>query len=160
MVELPQPYLLFLGDVTERGFAKTALGLRDWVPALCVGEYALPGATVTTGLNRMSPREAHAHGARSLVIGVAPRGGALAQPWIPALVEALQSGLDVVSGMHGRLSAHSELRIAAERHGRRLIDVREPPANIPTATGVKRSGKRLLTVGTDCALGKKYTALT
>jgi len=40
-----------------------------------------------------------------------------------------------------------------------LIDVREPPANIPIATGLKRSGKRLLTVGTDCALGKKYTAL-
>src|SRR5690606_2848482 len=51
------------------------------------------------------------------------------------------------------------LAAAAERNGRRLIDVRVPPAGIPTATGRKRSGKRLLTVGTDCALGKKYTAL-
>jgi len=52
-----------------------------------------------------------------------------------------------------------ELRSVAERHGRLLIDVRDPPPNIPVATGRKRSGKRLLTVGTDCALGKKYTAL-
>jgi uncharacterized NAD-dependent epimerase/dehydratase family protein len=51
------------------------------------------------------------------------------------------------------------LRKAAEAHGRQLIDVRRPPANLTVATGAKRSGKRLLTVGTDCALGKKYTAL-
>ena len=48
---------------------------------------------------------------------------------------------------------------AAAPLGRRLIDVRVPPPNIPIATGRKRSGKRLLTVGTDCALGKKYSAL-
>jgi uncharacterized NAD-dependent epimerase/dehydratase family protein len=51
------------------------------------------------------------------------------------------------------------LKSLAERHGRRLIDVRTPPPNIPIASGRKRSGKRLLTVGTDCALGKKYSAL-
>ena len=51
------------------------------------------------------------------------------------------------------------LTAAAARRGRRLIDVRMPPPNIPIATGRKRCGKRLLTVGTDCALGKKYTAL-
>jgi uncharacterized NAD-dependent epimerase/dehydratase family protein len=51
------------------------------------------------------------------------------------------------------------LASTAQRHGRRLIDVRSPPAGIKIATGRRRSGKRLLTVGTDCALGKKYTAL-
>jgi uncharacterized NAD-dependent epimerase/dehydratase family protein len=160
MLDLPQPYLLFLGDVTERGFAKTAFGLRDWAPNLCLGECALPEATVSTGLPRMTPEEAHSRGVRSLVIGVANRGGALLDSWIPMLIEALEAGLDLISGLHGRLAAHPELRNRAERLGRRLIDVREPPPNIPIATGLKRAGNRLLTVGTDCALGKKYTALT
>ncbi len=61
--------------------------------------------------------------------------------------------------MHARLHDIPVLREAAERAGKRLIDVREPPPGIPIGTGLKRSGKRLLTVGTDCALGKKYTAL-
>ena len=68
---LPQPYLLFLGDTTERGYAKTAFGLRDWAPEKCVGEYALAGATVSAGLEQLTPAQAHASGARSLLIGVA-----------------------------------------------------------------------------------------
>ena len=159
VVVLPKPYLLFLGDVTEAGYAKTAFGLRDWARELCVGEFSLPEATVSARLPRLTPREAAARGARSIVIGVANTGGVLKPNWIPSLVEALEAGLDVVSGMHGRLAASRELRSAAERLGRRLIDVRQPPPNIPVATGRKRSGKRLLAVGTDCALGKKYTAL-
>ena len=154
-VDVPGPYLLFLGDITEAPYAKTAFGLRDWAPEKCVGEYALPGATVTTGLPKLQPVEAHARGARSLVIGVANRGGTLNAEWIPALVEALEAGLNIVSGMHARLADNRELDIAARRLGRRLIDVRRPPAGIPIASGRKRSGKRLLTVGTDCALGKK-----
>jgi uncharacterized NAD-dependent epimerase/dehydratase family protein len=61
--------------------------------------------------------------------------------------------------MHTRLNDTPALKAAATRYGRRLIDIRTPPPHIPIATGEKRSGKRLLTVGTDCALGKKYTAL-
>ena len=157
---LPQPYLLFLGDTVEPGYAKTAFGLRDWAPDKCIGEYALPSATVSAGLPRLTPAEAHSRGARSLVIGVANSGGFIADSWIPALVEALEAGLDIVSGMHARLADVPRLKAVADKLGRRLIDVRVPPANIPIATGLKRSGKRLLTVGTDCALGKKYTALS
>src|SRR5919106_228471 len=62
---LPQPYLLFLGDTVEPGYAKTAFGLRDWASDKCVGEFALPSATVSTGLALMSPSEAHAAGAKS-----------------------------------------------------------------------------------------------
>lgn len=159
-MNLPQPYLLFLGDVTEAHFAKTALGLRDWSRDLCVGEYALPASTVTTGLPRLTPSQAYARGARALVIGVAPMGGILAPAWLPALFDALESGLDIISGMHMKLAENRDLAATAGRLGRRLIDVRTPPPNIPLATGRKRTGKRLLTVGTDCALGKKYTALT
>ena len=157
---LPQPYLLFLGDTVEAGFAKTAFGLRDWAPELCVGEFALPGAQVSLGLPQLNPAEAADRGARALVIGVANSGGFIAESWVPALVEALEAGLDIVSGMHAKLTCIPELRYGAERLGRRLIDIRKPPEGIPIATGLKRSGKRLLTVGTDCALGKKYTALS
>jgi uncharacterized NAD-dependent epimerase/dehydratase family protein len=156
---LPQPYLLFLGDVTEPGFAKTAFGLRDWAGDRCVGEYALPGARVSLGLPSFDPRAAAARGARSMVIGIANVGGHIPASWLGALLEALEAGLDLVSGMHVRLSSLPGLQSAADKYDRRLIDVRTPPVGIPIASGSKRSGRRLLTVGTDCALGKKYTAL-
>jgi uncharacterized NAD-dependent epimerase/dehydratase family protein len=155
---LPQPYLLFLGDTTEVGYAKTALGLRDWAGDRCVGEWSC-GATVSTGLPRLTPKEAYAGGARGLVIGVANAGGFIPDTWLASLLEALEAGLDLVSGMHTRLTDIPEISAAAMRLGRRLIDIRTPPRNIPVASGRKRPGKRLLTVGTDCALGKKYTAL-
>ena len=156
---LPQPYLLFLGDTTEAGFAKTAFGLVDWAGERCVGELAVAGCTVTTGLPHLSPAQAKAAGARSLLIGVANQGGVIGESWIASLVEAMEAGLDIVSGLHVRLASVPRLAEAARRTGQRLIDVRTPPAGIPIATGRKRGGKRLLTVGTDCALGKKYTAL-
>lgn len=156
---LPFPYLLFLGDVTEAGFAKTAFGLRDWAPDKCIGEFSIPGASVSTGLPSIRPSEAVAKGARGLLIGVANPGGVIPDNWMPALIEALEAGLDIVSGMHAKLATFPELRDAAIRFGRRLIDVRTPPSNIKVASGAPRSGKRILTVGTDCALGKKYTAL-
>jgi uncharacterized NAD-dependent epimerase/dehydratase family protein len=156
---LPQPYLLFLGDVVEPGFAKTAFGLRDWAGDRCVGEYALPGARVTLGLARLDPMAAVDRGARSMVIGVANAGGHIPAAWFGALLEALEAGLDLVSGMHVRLSSLPGLQSAADKYNRRLFDVRTPPAGIPIASGLKRTGRRLLTVGTDCALGKKYTAL-
>ena len=160
MLDLPHPYLLFLGDTTEAGYAKTAFGLRDWAADRCVGEWSCAGATVSTGLPRLTPKEARARGARALVIGVANVGGMIAESWLPSLVEALDSGLDIISGMHTKLNDTPQLKSAAERRGRRLIDVRTPPRNIPISSGRKRTGQRLLTVGTDCALGKKYTALS
>ena len=159
VIDLPRPYLLFLGDTREARYAKTAFGLRDWAPELCVGEFALPDCAVSTGLPSLSPAEARARGARSLVIGIANYGGTILPGWMDALVDALASGLDIISGMHRPLHEVAALREAAALHGRRLIDVRVPPAGIPIATGRKRPGRRLLTVGTDCALGKKYTAL-
>lgn len=160
MAALPHPYLLFLGDVREPGFAKTAFGLRDWAPKLCLGEFALPGARVTTGLEALTPEEAVARGAKAILIGVANVGGILDASWVGALEQALAAGLDIVSGLHAPLAMVPALRDTAARLGRRLIDVRVPPPAIPIASGRKRTGKRLLTVGTDCALGKKYTALS
>jgi len=158
-LDLPQPYLLFLGDTVEPGYAKTAFGLRDWAADRCVGELTLPGATVTTGLKPLTLPEAKQLGAKSLVIGVANSGGVISPTWIPTLLEAVRRGFNIVSGMHNRLGSVPGLVEAARESGARLIDVREPPAGLSVGTGRKRSGHRLLTVGTDCALGKKYTAL-
>ena len=159
VVHLPQPYLLYLADVSDPRYAKTAQGLRDWLPERCVGEWSLPGNTLRLGLPKLEPAAAKARGARSLVIGVAPVGGRIEPAWLPGLVQALEAGLDLISGMHTPLSGVPELAAVAERCGRRLIDVRIPPPDLPVASGKPRPGKRLLTVGTDCALGKKYTAL-
>jgi uncharacterized NAD-dependent epimerase/dehydratase family protein len=156
---LPTPYLLFLGDVAVPGFAKTAFGLRDWARDKCIGEYSCDPAAVSTGLPYLSPAEAAAKGALAMVIAVANKGGYIAPSWQPALFEALDAGLDLIAGMHARLTDVPGLADAAHARGRKLIDIRTPPAGIPVATGSKRAGKRLLTVGTDCALGKKYTAL-
>ena len=109
-VALPQPYLLFLGDTTEPGYAKTAFGLRDWAGERCVGEFACNGATVSTGLPVMTPDQARAAGARAVVIGVANAGGFIPPAWLAALVQAMESGLDIISGMHARLGDIEVLR--------------------------------------------------
>lgn len=158
-MQLQKPYLLFLGDVTRNAAAKTGFGLRDWCREDCVGQWPMPGCAVDLGLPVLAPADAVAAGAKSMVIAVAPVGGDIAQHWIPSLVAALEAGLDLVSGMHARLTDVPVLRTVAHRHGRQLHDVRHSRMQFPTATGIKRSGKRVLTVGTDCALGKKYAAL-
>lgn len=159
MVQLRKPYLVYLGEAQIKTDAKTASGLRDWCGADVIGEWSLPTAHISVGVPRLSPREAAARGAGSLVIGVAPVGGRLPEAWLPDLEAAIESGLDLVSGMHTRLSSFPSLVQKAQTHGVRLLDVRHSDQPFPAGTGRKRSGMRVATVGTDCALGKKYTAL-
>ena len=156
---IAQPYLLFIGDVTLKSDAKTAFGLRDWTTGACLAQLRLPGCQVDLELPEMSPDEAVRAGAKTLVIGVAPVGGRIPQAWLPVLEGALEAGLDLAAGLHDRLGGNEKLVALARQHGRRLHDVRIPARDYAVASGRKRSGKRLLTVGTDCALGKKYTAL-
>jgi uncharacterized NAD-dependent epimerase/dehydratase family protein len=158
-MNLRKPYLLFVGDALDEADAKTALGLRDWARDSCIGQLRLPVARVDLGLPDLTSEAAARAGAGSLVIGVAPVGGQIPTEWAPALLSAVEAGLDVVSGMHSPLESVPGLADAARRRRVSLINVRLPRQNYPTATGERRSGKRLLTVGTDCALGKKYTAL-
>lgn len=153
------PYLLFLGDERNDSNAKTAFGVRQWRPEACVAQWSLPGGTVDIGLPRLTPTEAVAQGARSMLIGIAPVGGKISPQWIAPICEAIEAGLDIVSGMHTRLGSVDAIRETAARCGRTLHDVRHSEVRFPVGTGVRRSGKRLLTVGTDCALGKKYTEI-
>ena len=156
---LRKPYLLFIGDVADPLTAKTAFGLRDWVPDDVVGQWRLTDGSVDLGIANLSPEDARAAGARSLVIGAAPSGGLLPLEWSESLVRAASAGLDIVSGLHSNLADVPGVAKAARNAGTALHDVRRAPADLPIGSGARRSGKRLLTVGTDCAIGKNYTAL-
>jgi uncharacterized NAD-dependent epimerase/dehydratase family protein len=153
------PYLLFLGDVGDQLAAKTAHGILEWRSEWCLGQLRLPGCKADLGLPELGPAEAAAKGARTMIVAVANSGGVLAEHWAPAIVAALEAGLDVASGLHQRLADFPAIAAAAASHGRTLTDVRHPKERFRTGTGLKRPGKRVLTVGTDCSCGKKYTAL-
>lgn len=156
---IERPYLIFVGDAEDEVVAKTGLGIVQWRPDNCLAKLTLPGCAVGLDLPEMSPNEAASKGARTLVIGIAPRGGALPDHWIGSLVDALNAGMDIASGLHTRLESIPSLVEASLKNNRRLINVRIPNRSFSVGTGIKRPGKRLLTVGTDCAVGKKYTAL-
>ena len=153
------PYLIFLGDAKDALAAKTGQGIVDWRPGDVVGQCRLPGCGADLGVPELSLQEAAERGARTLVVGVVNPGGSLPAAWQETLVGALREGMDLASGMHTRLDSLSDVAEAALRSGRRLVDVRRAPSGLRTGTGRKRGGKRLLTVGTDCAVGKKYAAL-
>tara|TARA_R100000005_G_C5001955_1_gene209357 strand:- start:1497 stop:2498 length:1002 start_codon:yes stop_codon:yes gene_type:complete len=159
MKEMQNPYLMFLGDVADQLAAKTAKGIVDWRPDWCLGQMKLEGCKADLGIPDMGIREAVENGARTMIVGIVNSGGFLPEHWISAIVEALDAGMDVASGLHIRLGSIPELKAAAERNGRTLFDVRHPTQTIPTGKGTPRSGKRLLAVGTDCSIGKMYTAL-
>lgn len=157
--EIQKPYLLLIGDVENPVNAKTAFGLRDWIPEDCIGQLRFSKAAVDLGMPEVSLGEAVAAGAKTLVIGIAPPGGQLPKSWHPTILAALNAGLDIATGLHQRLSAIPEFAGCAAKNGREIHDVRHSTTEFSVATGKRRAGQRLLTVGTDCALGKKYTAL-
>ncbi len=158
-MELKQPYLLFLGDAADSLAAKVAQGIKTWRPEYCVGQLSLEGCNADVGLEEMTVAQAAKEGAKTLVIGVANRGGVISQAWISVLIEALESGMDIAAGLHNKLVDIPELVECAKKHGRSLFDVRYPTQIYPIGNGKKRTGKRLLTVGTDCSVGKMYTSL-
>lgn len=155
-MDITAPFLLFLGDAP---YAKTAQGVRDWRPESCIGQLRFPGCPVDLRLPDMDLASAYAAGARGLLIGVAPPGGELPAHWIPTLIEAIERGFDIVNGLHTRLNQVTELAEAARYGGRTLFDVRHPQQTFAIGDFAFRPGKRLLTVGTDCSVGKMYTAL-
>ncbi|WP_341368022.1 N-acetyltransferase DgcN [Yoonia sp. BS5-3] len=153
------PYLLFLGDAPDQLAAKVAQGIKDWRPENAVGQFRMEGCGADLGITDMSLADAKAAGAKTLVIGVANRGGVISDAWKKVLVEALQMGFDIASGLHNLLRDEDELVAAARVNGRTLFDVRIPSVAYPIANGKKRTGKRCLAIGTDCSVGKMYTGM-
>jgi len=158
-IELRTPYLVFVGDEARVTYAKTGRGIVDWRREHCAGQLRLSSEACDLGLPDMTVAEAASTRVGSLVIGTAPVGGSIPPAWIATLTEAARAGIDIAAGLHTRLASIPELAAAAAAGSARLVDVRTPPPELPVGSGKKRSGLRLLTVGTDCALGKKYTAL-
>ncbi len=159
-MQIASPYLLFIGDATDQLSIKMARGAADWRPELCVGEYSVAGCTVSTGIEKMDISQAANKGAKSFILGFANSGGVLDKKWLPYILEAMDNGMDIVSGLHDKLSDFPEIVAKAQQTQRQLLDIRHPKAEFVTGTGIKRTGKRLLTVGTDCSVGKMYTSLS
>lgn len=158
-MHIAYPTLLFLGAGDDLA-AKTAHGIRYWRPDWCLGQIRLPGGTADLRLPDLTPSAAARLGAKSMIIGVANPGGFVPEEWLPTLSAALEAGLDIAAGLHDRLNDIPVLRDTAKRLGRTLHDVRHPPqSGFPVGNGRKRTGKRLLTVGTDCSVGKMFTSL-
>jgi uncharacterized NAD-dependent epimerase/dehydratase family protein len=172
---MPQDTARRLAILAEGEFgyhhAKTAMGVlrygRDPVVAVLdstragrsVAEW-LPGrhvpivASLAEALAMPDPPTA-------LLIGIAPTGGRLPDSWRATLLEAIGAGLEVHSGLHTFLGDDPELAAAAARAGVAIVDYRRPPARMVTAVGRRhRPGSRvILTVGTDCAIGKMSVGL-
>jgi uncharacterized NAD-dependent epimerase/dehydratase family protein len=100
--------------------------------------------------------EARAAGATALLIGIAPQGGQLPAEWRAVVLAALRHGMDVWSGLHSFIGDDTEFAAAAKSRGATIHDLRRPPANLPVASGRVRDvdATVVLTVGTDCNIGK------
>jgi uncharacterized NAD-dependent epimerase/dehydratase family protein len=107
----------------------------------------------------MTMAEGAAAGAKTLVLGIANPGGTLGGDLVEDAVAALEAGMNVASGLHQRLRDVPRLAALAAEKGLTLFDVRDPPADLEVGKGTPRAGRRLLTVGTDCSVGKMYTTL-
>ena len=153
------PYLLFLGDAPDALAAKVAQGIKDWRPDASIGQFRMAGCNADMGLPEMTLAAAKEAGAKTLVIGVANRGGVISDAWKEVLIQALDAGFDIASGLHNLLRDEPDLVEAAKQNNCQLHDVRVPTVDYPIANGKKRTGKRCLAVGTDCSVGKMYTAL-
>lgn len=153
------PYLMYLGDAPDQLAAKTANGVKVWRPEKCRGQFRLPGCNADLNLPDMNMKEAADAGVRTIILGVANRGGKMPDAWVDTLVEGLELGMDIASGLHVKVSAIERIKDAAAANGRKVLDVRHPTQDFNVGTGERRGGKRLLTVGTDCSVGKMFTSL-
>jgi uncharacterized NAD-dependent epimerase/dehydratase family protein len=150
---------MFLGDAPDQLAAKTAQGVVDWRPDICMAQLRLDGCNADLGLADMTLEAAAEKGAKTLILGVANRGGKISEEWITVLLHAINLGYDLASGLHNKLTDIPVIAEAAKKKGCQLFDVRHPTEEFAVANGKNRSGKRILPVGTDCSVGKMYTAL-
>ena len=173
--EPPVPTVVLAEGEFGRTGGKTANGVvmhSELFDAQVVVDSEQAGKTAAEALGRpeldpipivesMTEALEQAPDAEALVIGVAPAGGALPEPWIADIREAMEAGCDVVSGLHVFLSEDDEWQEAAADAGVRLFDVRKPPAEDDLRVGDGSiddiDADVVLTMGTDCAVGKRTT---
>jgi uncharacterized NAD-dependent epimerase/dehydratase family protein len=156
---IPAPYLLYLGHSTDPLAIKTSRGVAMFRGEDCVGEFRHDDCPLTLDLPRLGMEEAVSAGARTMVLGIASPGGALGADLVADAAAALNAGLNVASGLHQRLRDVPFLAALAKERNLRLFDVRDPPPGLTVGKGYERLGNRLLTVGTDCSVGKMVTTI-
>ncbi len=156
---IPGPYLLYIGASDNAVDIKTSRGLATFRRKDCVGEFRHDASPLSLGLPRMDMAQGAGAGARTLVLGIANSGGTFSRDVVADAAAALEAGMNVAAGLHQRLRGEPRLVAIAGARGLRLIDVRDPPENLCVGTGAARAGHRLLTVGTDCSVGKMYSSL-
>ncbi len=108
-----------------------------------------------------SVADALAYAPTTALVGVATQGGRFPPAWRELLKDSIAAGLDVENGLHEHLTDDAELVELAARHGARLSDLRKPPAglNVPTGENLRVPARIVLTVGSDCAIGKMTVSL-
>lgn len=98
--------------------------------------------------------------ANTLLLGIAPPGGKIPEPWRVVILDAISRGMNIVGGLHDFLTNDPEFVAAAEKHGVTLTDVRKnEEKGIARRVGIRSDCLRLLTVGNDCSIGKMVTAI-
>ena len=122
IMQIASPYLLFIGDATDQLSIKMARGVADWRPELCIGEFSVDGCKVATGIEKMTIEQAAIRGAKSFVLGFANSGGILDKKWLPYILTALDNGMDIVSGLHNKLSDFPELVSKAQANNQQLLE--------------------------------------
>ncbi len=163
-------YVILTQGQTHPTPAKTAAGMlryrRNAVIALLDSDQADRDAGELMGTGVGVPivatlEQAIALGANALLIGITPPGGQLPLPWRAIILNAINHGLQVISGLHHFLSQDEEFSRAAQQHGVQLIDLRRVPDDLSVnkCRAAKLDNLRIHTVGTDCNCGKKITAL-
>ena len=156
---IPGPFLLYLGHSDDHVGIKTSRGLAIFRPDDCVGEWRHDDCPLTLDLPRMDAAAGAAAGARTLVLGIANAGGRMDASLVEDALVAIGHGMNVAAGLHQRLRDEPRLARAAADAGVQLFDVRDPPSDLRVGNGKRRAGNRLLTVGTDCSVGKMYATL-
>jgi uncharacterized NAD-dependent epimerase/dehydratase family protein len=156
---IPAPYLLYLGHSRDFIGIKTSRGLATFRRDDCVGEFRYDDCPLTLDLPRLTMAEGRDAGARTLVLGIANSGGTLGEDLVADAIAALEAGMNVASGLHHRLRDEPRLAALAAERGLDLFDVRDPPKDLIVGNGYLREGHRILTVGTDCSVGKMYATL-
>jgi uncharacterized NAD-dependent epimerase/dehydratase family protein len=156
---IPAPFLLYLGSSADPLSIKTSRGLAAFRRGDCLGEFRHDDCPLTLGLPRLGMTEAAAAGARTLILGIAGAGGKLNGSLVADAAAALEAGMNVASGLHHRLRDEPRLAALADARGLSLFDVRDPPVGLSVGNGYPRAGRRLLTVGTDCSVGKMYASI-
>ena len=103
-MKIAYPYLMFLGDAVDQLAAKTANGVKVWRPEWCLGQFRFPECRADLGIPDMSIEQAAEAGVKTVILGVANRGGVMPERWVEELVRALELGMDIASGLHVKIT--------------------------------------------------------